>query len=126
MRTRTKRSDTHDGDDHSVADTTTSAAMSDAGASSPSSPVGSSTRKVVTITSLDGPTVRPAEKQYSLVPRAPKLPAPVQFPLIAVLSLSISTLLYSLTHQFTRAPLADNERMLEDWSEVAMLTGWKV
>ncbi|KAH7041190.1 uncharacterized protein B0I36DRAFT_358380 [Microdochium trichocladiopsis] len=90
----------------------------------PASP-SSGSRKVVTITKVEGPTVRPAEKRYSLVP-TPKLPAAVQFPLIAILSLSISALLYSLTYQFTRAPLAINERVLENWTEVALLTGWKV
>lgn len=132
MRTRTKRSDALDSDsdnEHDASRTTALAAgSSSSNAFAPASPSSSpsSTRKVVTITSVEGPSVRPAEKQYSLVPRAPKLPGPVQFPLIATLSLSISALLYSLTYQFTRAPLASNERVPEDWTEIAFLTGWKV
>jgi hypothetical protein len=57
--------------------------------------------------------------------RASKLPAPVRFPLLVILSLSISSLLYSFVAEYTAGELASVSRSLNEWWEVGVLVGWK-
>ncbi|ORY70148.1 uncharacterized protein BCR38DRAFT_316960, partial [Pseudomassariella vexata] len=58
--------------------------------------------------------------------RGSKIPKPVQFPLVAILSLSLSALGYSLTYQWTKGVLAAHAKVLDSWDEVFILTGWRV
>lgn len=57
--------------------------------------------------------------------RASKLPTPLRFPLLVVLSLSLSSLLYSFSAEFTMGELASVSRSLNEWWEVGLLVGWK-
>ena len=54
-----------------------------------------------------------------------KFPPQVRFPLLVVLSLTISSLLYSLVSPFTRGDLATVSRSRDNWWEIAALLGWK-
>ncbi|KAH8664983.1 hypothetical protein BGZ60DRAFT_378917 [Tricladium varicosporioides] len=57
-----------------------------------------------------------------------KLPPALRFPLVVVLSLSISSLLYSLSAVYlgSENDLAKVSRKLDNWSDVASLVGWKM
>jgi len=55
-----------------------------------------------------------------------KLPAPLRFPLLVLLSLTLSSLLYSFTAQYTAGDLASVSRSLSKWWEVAALVGWRI
>jgi hypothetical protein len=57
--------------------------------------------------------------------RASKLPAPLQFPLVVVLSLSSSALLYSFASEYIDGELATVSRSLNQWWEIGALLGWK-
>jgi hypothetical protein len=56
---------------------------------------------------------------------ASKLPRPIQFPLVIILSLSSSALLYSFTAEYTAGELATISRSLNEWWEVGALVGWR-
>ncbi|KAH6668035.1 hypothetical protein B0J14DRAFT_177000 [Halenospora varia] len=58
---------------------------------------------------------------------ASKLPLFLRFPLLVVLNLSISSLLYSLSAVYlgSENDLAEVSRKLDSWSDVASLVGWK-
>ncbi|MCJ1366581.1 hypothetical protein MMC16_005710 [Acarospora aff. strigata] len=56
---------------------------------------------------------------------ASKLPAALRFPLLVTLSLSLSSLLYSFSSDYTAGDLATVSRSLNKWSEVAELIGWR-
>jgi hypothetical protein len=113
MRTRARKQDRTDAESDEAASSRRSSSA--AGASSP-------TTTVVAITKAEGPTVAPS----SSMSRASKLPKHLHFPLVAVLSLSLSALGYALTDPYTRAVLAPRARPLDTWEELALLTGWKV
>ncbi|TAQ84231.1 hypothetical protein B7494_g7448 [Chlorociboria aeruginascens] len=57
--------------------------------------------------------------------RASKLPPFLRFPLLVLLSLTISSLLYSLTAELTAGDLARVSRTLDGWWEVGALVGWR-
>lgn len=57
--------------------------------------------------------------------RASKLPRPVQFPLVVILSLVSSALLYSFAAEYIAGELATVSRTVTEWWEVGMLLGWK-
>jgi hypothetical protein len=57
--------------------------------------------------------------------RASKLPRPIQFPLVVILSLSSSALLYSFTADYTAGELATISRSLNERWEVGALVGWR-
>lgn len=54
-----------------------------------------------------------------------KLPAAMRFPLLVMLSLSLSSLLYSFSSDYMAGDLATVSRSLNKWSEVAELIGWR-
>ncbi|MCJ1255372.1 hypothetical protein MMC24_003188 [Lignoscripta atroalba] len=56
---------------------------------------------------------------------ASKLPAPLRFPLVVILSLTLSALLYSFTSEFTAGDLSSVSRSLNEWWQVSGLVGWK-
>ena len=57
---------------------------------------------------------------------ASKLPAPTRFPLLTILSLALSALLFSFVTDSTGVELAGMSRSLnEPWQAIAVL-GWKV
>lgn len=57
--------------------------------------------------------------------RASKLPHPIQFPLVVILSLSSSALLYSFAAEYTAGELSKVSRSLNEWWEVGALVGWR-
>lgn len=75
----------------------------------------------VTISKIEGPTVHRKES----TPRS-KLPTPVQFPLVAIISLVISELGYSVSWPFTQGVLATHARLPGTWPEVAAIMGWRL
>ncbi|TRX94509.1 hypothetical protein FHL15_004664 [Xylaria flabelliformis] len=75
----------------------------------------------VTISKIEGPTVHHRES----TPRS-KLPTPLQFPLVAILSLVISELGYSASWSFTQGVLATYARLPGTWTEVAAIMGWRL
>ncbi|KAI0128851.1 hypothetical protein BJ170DRAFT_348835 [Xylariales sp. AK1849] len=79
--------------------------------------------RVVSITKIDDASkALVAAKKSS----KSKIPSPIQFPLVAVLSLALSALGYSLTHQWTKGVLAAHARNLDTWGEFGGLVGWRV
>jgi hypothetical protein len=54
-----------------------------------------------------------------------KLPRPIQFPLVVILSLSSSALLYSFAAEYTAGELATVSRSLNEWWQVGALVGWR-
>lgn len=54
------------------------------------------------------------------------LPAPLQFPLVTVLSFSISSLCYSFLSEWSRGELAGISKSLDTWAEVSILAGWRM
>jgi hypothetical protein len=66
-----------------------------------------------------------AISQGSTPLRASKLPRPLRFPLLVILSLSLSSLLYSFAAQYTAGELAAVSRSLNEWWEVGVLTAWR-
>lgn len=55
-----------------------------------------------------------------------KLPTVLQFPVVAVLSLVLSSLGYALLGAVTEGDLAAVARSTENSQDVAILTGWRV
>ncbi|KAK5136409.1 hypothetical protein LTR08_003535 [Meristemomyces frigidus] len=60
------------------------------------------------------------------VPPATRLPAAVRFPLVVLLSLSLSTLFYSLTADWIGVELAAISRTVEDEWQVGTVVAWKL
>ena len=58
------------------------------------------------------------------LPRS-QIPVSLQFPLVVVLSFSLSTLLYSLIAEIGTGELASISKHLESWLDAAGLLGWK-
>ncbi|KAJ0298803.1 hypothetical protein COL5a_009445 [Colletotrichum fioriniae] len=54
------------------------------------------------------------------------LPKALQFPLVTVLSFSISSLCYSFLSEWSRGELAGISKSLDTWGEVATLAGWRI
>ena len=77
---------------------------------------------VVRITKIEGPNEIAARAGQ----KVSKIPKPLQFPLVATLSLAMSALGYSLTHQWTKGVLATNARMLDTWQDVGVLSAWRM
>ncbi|KAI1374535.1 hypothetical protein F4677DRAFT_425335 [Hypoxylon crocopeplum] len=91
------------------------------------SPTTPTTPTVVTITKIEGPTVSPSKRDSpQLGPRSTKLPTLLQFPLVVVLSLSLSQLGYTLTWHYSKGPLAAHARPLSSWSDWGLIVGWRV
>lgn len=55
-----------------------------------------------------------------------KLPAAAQFPLVIILSFSISSLGYILLNKLSGGELSDVGKTLDTWSEVGVLAGWRM
>lgn len=68
---------------------------------------------------LDGAVSRMQRQKES------KLPRVVRFPLVVLLSLTLSSMLYSFTSSLTAVDLAKVSRSLDRWWEVGALLGWK-
>lgn len=60
------------------------------------------------------------------VARRSKLPAGVQFPLLSLISFSISSLLYSFLNEWTGSELANVGKSLDNWAEVGVLASWRL
>ena len=58
--------------------------------------------------------------------RPSRLPIPLQFLLVVILSFSLSSLAYSFLDQVTRGELATIAKQREDWSEIALAAGWRM
>jgi hypothetical protein len=57
--------------------------------------------------------------------RASKLPTFLRFPLLVLLSLTLSSLLYSFVAEYMEGDLASVSRRLDMWWEVGALVGWR-
>jgi hypothetical protein len=68
-----------------------------------------------------GPVVTVPVQQY----QQSKLPRVVRFPLLVVLNLSLSALLYSITSDITTGDLALVSKTYNEWWQVTGLVGWK-
>ncbi|KAI1194855.1 hypothetical protein F5X97DRAFT_309960 [Nemania serpens] len=79
----------------------------------------------LTISKIEGPTVKTNQHATASKPRS-KLPTPVQFPLVAVLSLAISELGYSLSWPLTQGVLAAHARLPSTGTEIAAIMGWRL
>ncbi|KAI1437703.1 hypothetical protein GGR50DRAFT_643747 [Xylaria sp. CBS 124048] len=55
-----------------------------------------------------------------------KLPTPIQFPLVALLSMIISILGYAVSLPFTQGVLSAHARLLGTWTEVGAITIWRL
>jgi hypothetical protein len=54
-----------------------------------------------------------------------KIPPPLRFPLLVALSLTLSSLSYSIAAKYTAEELASVARKLDQWWEVAALLAWR-
>ncbi|OBR14171.1 hypothetical protein CH63R_02897 [Colletotrichum higginsianum IMI 349063] len=68
---------------------------------------------------------RDRDHQHSRRQRS-HLPTVLQFPLVTVLSFSISSLCYSFLSEWSRGELAGISKSLDTWSDVATLAGWRI
>ncbi|KAI0481105.1 hypothetical protein GGR56DRAFT_305056 [Xylariaceae sp. FL0804] len=105
---------------------------------SPSPAPAPAASTVVTVSKMEGPTVRARPDRDDddggsttmtttrSSSTSSKLPEPLRFPLVAVLSLALSTLGYALTWPHTRGVLAAHARMLDTWAEVGVVAGWRI
>ncbi|KAI2639454.1 hypothetical protein GGS26DRAFT_268264 [Hypomontagnella submonticulosa] len=85
------------------------------------------TPTVVAITKIEGPAVSPSKRDGARSSGvSSKLPQLIQFPLIALLSLSLTTLGYSLSWTYTKGPVAPYARILSTWSDSGIVMGWRV
>ena len=71
-------------------------------------------------TGEDAVTALPAMRRPSRLPKA------LQFPLIVVLHLAISSLGYSFLHQWSGNELVTIAKTPGTWSEWSLLAGWRV
>lgn len=60
------------------------------------------------------------------VAKRSKLPGGVQFPLLTLISFSISSLLYSFLNEWTGSELASVAKSLDTWTEVGVLASWRM
>lgn len=103
-----------------VATTTTSrrASKKPAGLPAPAAPAPGAV--ATTAATATAPPSRPTR-------HASRLPAPIQFPLVVVLSFAISSLGYSILDGWSGGGLAGaSSRSLDAWSDVALLAGWRM
>ncbi|KAI1098982.1 hypothetical protein F4804DRAFT_99882 [Jackrogersella minutella] len=87
-------------------------------------PPATSTSTVVSITKIEGPTITMSRDRSGSTQS--KLPKPIQFPLVALLSLSLAALGYSLSWSYTKGPLVPHARVLSTWTDFGIVTGWRV
>ncbi|ETS79821.1 hypothetical protein PFICI_07350 [Pestalotiopsis fici W106-1] len=85
--------------------------------SNPSSP------KVLSISHVDAPVVKSLTSKSG--EKKSKIPTLIQFPLVIILSLAVSSVGYSVTYPFTKAAIAVHARSLDTWGEYAALMGWR-
>lgn len=78
----------------------------------------SSAAQAVTVTKPES-AAAPAERRSTL-------PRVLQFPLVAILSFSISSLGYSFINEFTQGELATVMRTLETPRELGIMTAWRL
>ncbi|KAI9736665.1 MAG: hypothetical protein M1834_000869 [Cirrosporium novae-zelandiae] len=57
---------------------------------------------------------------------ASKLPPPIRFPLLVLLSWGLSSLFYSISSEWTAGDLAGVSRRFDGWTEIAGLLTWRV
>lgn len=88
--------------------------------------VTSPTPTVVALAKIEGPTITHSKKQLVINVVPSKLPLLIQFPLVAVLSLSLSALGFALSWSYTKGPLVLYTRVLNTWSDFGIVTGWKI
>lgn len=115
-----------------AAATTASAEREEAPVKAVSSPVDDGDKKdtktsvtTVTISKIEGPTVNAHQPAAASKPRS-TLPTSVQFPLVAVLSLAISELGYSLSWPLTQGVLAAHARLPSTKTEIGAIMGWRL
>lgn len=98
----------------------------DAGAETASAPSESSlstSPRILSVSQIDAPIVRSIANKTA--EKKSKIPTLIQFPLVIILSLAVSSVGYSLTYPFTKAAIAVHARSLDTWGEYAALMGWR-
>lgn len=78
-------------------------------------------RKQAVATVVDSP---PATPVLAKEPES-TLPGTLHFPVLVILSLTLSATFYTVASSFTAGDLSSVSRRLDDWWEVAGLVGWK-
>lgn len=71
----------------------------------------------------------PVEAVYNAVAdpmRKSQIPSGLRFPLLVILSFSLSSLLFSIAAEITAGDLAAISKHTESWAEITGLLGWKV
>ncbi len=58
--------------------------------------------------------------------RKSQLPAALRFPLVVILSFTLSSVLFSIVAEITAGDLAAISKHTESWAEITGLLGWKV
>lgn len=66
------------------------------------------------------------EDKLVSVPRNSGLPTALRFPIVAILSFSISSMGYSFINEFTKGELATITRTLETPRELGLMTSWRL
>ncbi|KAH6654356.1 hypothetical protein BKA67DRAFT_535680 [Truncatella angustata] len=72
------------------------------------------------------PVVAAFEEAKRNVTQKSKIPKAIQFPLVVILSLAVSSVGYSITYPYTKAAIAVHARSLEHWSEYGTLMAWRI
>ncbi|KAI1458342.1 hypothetical protein F4805DRAFT_456974 [Annulohypoxylon moriforme] len=91
-----------------------------------SAEVTSTASTVVTITKIEGPTTTSSKKEHIRNDAPSRLPQLIQFPLVTVLSLFLSSLGFALSWSYTKGPLVPYTRVLSTWSDFGIVTGWRI
>lgn len=77
-------------------------------------------------TAYSVPAIPEPQTSVAANQRKSKLPAVLRFPLVAILSFSISSLGYSFINEFTNGELATIMRTLETSEEVGIMAAWRL
>ena len=67
----------------------------------------------------------PAEQQIVASTRIPHLPEALRFPLLVILNITLSAVLYTVASPYTKGDLATVSGHRDQWWEIAALLGWK-
>ncbi|KAI1330398.1 hypothetical protein F5Y16DRAFT_16527 [Xylariaceae sp. FL0255] len=101
--------------------TPTPLASEDKFVASPSKPT-----TVVTISKVEDAVVARPDNAVTKSRSTSKIPTPIQFPLVAVLSFALSQLGYSLAWPLTKGELTTHARLLNTWTEVGIIESWRL
>jgi hypothetical protein len=97
----------------------------------PPTPRSTPSKLVTPIKALSrrSPPSSPVSATYNAIAdpvRKSQIPASLRFPLVVILSFTLSSVLFSIVAEVTAGDLAAISKHTESWAEISGLLGWKV